>query len=61
MVEFINLRQARKRSERAKKEREAEQNRLVHGEPKHLKKQREAEAAKTARDIEAHRRTKEEK
>jgi hypothetical protein len=60
MAEFINLRQARKRSERAKREREAEQNRLVHGEPKHLKKQRSAEAEKAARDIEAHRRTKEE-
>ena len=61
MAEFINLRQARKRSERVKREREAEENRLVHGEPKHLKKQRAAEAAKSARDIEAHRRTKGEK
>jgi len=61
MAELINLRQVRKRAKRAEREREAEQNRLAHGEPKHLRKQRKAEADKTARDIEAHRRTTEEK
>jgi hypothetical protein len=57
MAELINLRRARKRSERSKREREAEQNRLVHGEPKHLRKQRDVEAGKKARDLDAHRRT----
>lgn len=60
MTELINLRQARKRAEREKRGREAEQNRLLHGEPKHLRKQRAAEAEKKARDLAAHRRTKEE-
>ncbi len=53
MADTINLRQARKRAERAKREREAEQNRLVHGEPKHLQ-QRKAEVDKAARDLAGH-------
>ncbi len=57
MAELINLRQVRKRAKRAEREREADKNRLVHGEPKHLRKQLEAEAKKKARDLEAHRRT----
>ena len=56
MAEFINLRQARKQADRAKRERDAEQNRLAHGEPKHLRKQRSVEAEKKARKLEAHRR-----
>jgi Domain of unknown function (DUF4169) len=60
MVEFINLRQARKRADRAKREREAEQNRLAHGEPKHVRKQRGAEAERKARDLAGKRRTTEE-
>ncbi len=54
MADTINLRQARKRVERAKREREAEQNRLVHGEPKHLRQQRKAEVDKAARDLAGH-------
>jgi hypothetical protein len=54
MAELINLRQARKRSDRRKRELTAEQNRLAHGEPKRLRKQREAEAKKAARDLDAH-------
>jgi Domain of unknown function (DUF4169) len=57
MAEFINLRQARKRADRAKRERDAEQNRLTHGEPKHLRKQRSVEAEKKACELEPHRRT----
>jgi Domain of unknown function (DUF4169) len=56
MAELINLRQARKRAERQQREREAEQNRLTHGEPKQLRKQREADAKKAARDLAAHKR-----
>lgn len=61
MAELMNLRQARKRAERAKQEREAERNRLLHGEPKHLRKQRAAEAEKKARELAGHRRTPEDK
>jgi hypothetical protein len=55
MAEVINLRQARKRADRQTREREAEDNRLAYGEPKHMRKRREAEAKKAARNLEAHR------
>ncbi len=55
MAELVNLRQARKRAERKKRERTAEHNRLAHGEPKHLRERRDAEANKAARDLDAHR------
>ena len=61
MAELINLRQVRKRAKRVEREGEAEQNRLVHGEPKRLGKERKAEADKNARDLDAHRRTTEDK
>ena len=48
MGEVVNLRRARKARARADKERQAEQNRLVHGRPR---AEREAEAA--ARDLAA--------
>jgi Domain of unknown function (DUF4169) len=57
MAELINLRQVRKRAKRAKQEREAEQNRLAHGEPKLMRKQRKAEAQKAAHDLAGHRRS----
>jgi hypothetical protein len=56
MAELINLRNARRRADRLKKEREAEANRLAHGQPKHLRDRRRAEERKAARDLEAHRR-----
>jgi hypothetical protein len=55
MAEVVNLRRARRRAERQQREREAEHNRLAHGEPKSARNQREAEASKTARDLDAHR------
>lgn len=55
MAEVINLRQARKRAERQKQEREAGHRRLAHGEAKHMGKRRDAEAKKAARDLDAHR------
>ena len=55
MAELINLRNARRRAERLKKEREAEANRLAHGQPKHLRDLRKAKAVKASRDLEAHR------
>ena len=57
MAELINLRQARKRAERRKKEDEAERSRLTHGESKHLRKRRQAETDKSARDLAGHRLT----
>jgi hypothetical protein len=59
MAEVINLRRARKRAERDKDEQRAEANRLAHGQPKHLRERREAETEKAARDLEAHRITRE--
>jgi hypothetical protein len=55
MAEVVNLRQVRKRAERQKREREAEHNRLAHGEAKHVRKGRDAEAKKAARHLDAHR------
>ena len=55
MAELINLRNARRRAERAKKEREAEANRLAHGQPKHVRALRKAEDGKATRDLDAHR------
>lgn len=55
MAELINLRNARRRAERAKKEREAEANRLAHGQPKHVRTLRKAEERKAARDLDARR------
>ena len=55
MAELINLRNARRRAERARKDREAEANRLAHGQPKHLRALRKAEDVKAARDLAARR------
>jgi Domain of unknown function (DUF4169) len=55
MAELVNLRQARKRAERKKRERAAEHNRLAHGEPKHIRERRDADAKKAARNLDAHR------
>jgi hypothetical protein len=56
MAELINLRLARKRAQRQKDERQADDNRLVHGEPKSLREQRRLEKDKNTRAIDAHRR-----
>jgi len=55
MAELINLRNARRRAQRLKEEREAEVNRLAHGQPKHLRELRKVAEHKTARDLDAHR------
>jgi phage terminase small subunit len=55
MAELINLRNARRRAQRRKDEREAEANRLMHGQPKHVRELRKAEVRKAARDLEARR------
>ena len=55
MAELINLRNARRRAERLKKEREAGTNRLSHGQPKHVRELRKAEDRKAARELDARR------
>lgn len=55
MAELINLRNARRRAERQKKEREAETSRLAHGQPKALRERRLAEERKAVRDLDARR------
>ena len=59
MADLINLRNARRRAERQKKEREAEASRLAHGQPKALRELRKAEERKAARDLDARRRERE--
>lgn len=56
MAELINLRLARKRAQRRQDARQAEHNRLLHGEPSALREQRRFEEEKNARTIDAHRR-----
>jgi hypothetical protein len=55
MAELINLRLARKRAQRLKDEQRAENNRLVHGEPKASREQRRLEDERTERHVDAHR------
>lgn len=59
MAELINLRLARKRAQRRKDERQADNNRLVHGEPKTLREGRRLEDERSDRAIDAHRRERE--
>ena len=59
MAELINLRLARKRAQRLKDERQADNNRLVHGEPKALRERRQREDERSERVIDAHRRERE--
>ena len=59
MAELINLRLARKRAQRRQDERDAENSRLMHGEPKALRERRRLEEERNVRAIEAHRRDRE--
>jgi Domain of unknown function (DUF4169) len=54
MAELVNLRTARKRAKRLMDEREAEANRLAHGQPKHLRKLTAARRVKAMRDLDRH-------
>ncbi len=55
MAELVNLRGVRKRAKRQQQQRQAEANRLAHGQPGHLRKLADAERAKAARALDAHR------
>ena len=54
MGDIINLNRARKAKAKAEKTRTAEQNRVLHGTPKHLKKLGKARDEKARRDLDAH-------
>ena len=53
-AEIINLNRARKAKAKADKTKEAEQNRVLHGTPKHLKRLGKTRAAQARRDLDAH-------
>jgi hypothetical protein len=55
MAEVVNLRQARKRADRQKKDARAQENRLLHGQPKSVRELERAGQTKAARDLDAHR------
>ena len=54
MAEIVNLRRVRKAKARDEKEKAAENNRAVHGTPKHLRNLAKAKSDKAARDLDAH-------
>jgi hypothetical protein len=55
MAELINLRQARKRAQRKKKDEQARANRAGHGASKAVRSRIDAEREKSARMLDAHR------
>ena len=55
MAEIFNLRRARKAKQRAEKEKAAQDNRILHGTPKHLRKLSQAEKDKAEQRQSGHR------
>ena len=55
MADVVNLRAARKRSQKKQAEKNAAQNRLAHGRPKSQRKLEVARGDKVCRDLEMHR------
>ena len=53
-AEIINLNRARKAKAKAERASQAEQNRVLHGAPKHLKQLGKARKDKARRDLDAH-------
>lgn len=53
-AEIINLNRARKAKARMEKAQTADQNRVQHGTPKHLKQLGKARKDKAGRDLDAH-------
>ena len=54
MADIINLNRARKAKAKAEKTKAADQNRVLHGTPKHLKELGNARKDKARRDLDAH-------
>jgi hypothetical protein len=55
MAEVVNLRTARKRAKRQQDDERASANRLVHGQPGHVRKLEAAQQDKASRDLDQHR------
>ena len=55
MADVVNLRAARKRSQKKQAEKNAAQNRLAHGRPKSERKVTLLRGAKASRDLDLHR------
>lgn len=55
MAEPINLRTARKRAKRRNEEQRAGVNRIIHGQPKHVRDLQAAEQDKAGRTLDLHR------
>jgi hypothetical protein len=53
-AEIVNLNRARKAKAKAEKTKSAEQNRVLHGTPKDLKRLGKTRAEKARRDLDAH-------
>ena len=54
MAEVVNLNRARKAKAKAEAAKTADQNRVLHGTPKHLKRLTKAQDEKARRDLDAH-------
>lgn len=54
MADIVNLNRARKAKAKAEKAQKADQNRVLHGTPKHLKKLGKALDDKARHDLDAH-------
>ena len=55
MAELVNLRAVRKRAKRQKNGERAQANRLIHGQPKHLRQLETARQQKADRDLDGQR------
>ena len=55
MADLINLNRARKTKAKAEKQKSAAANRVLHGTPKHLRKQSEAQKDKAEHRLAGHR------
>jgi len=58
LAEIVNLRRARKAKARLERERQAETNRVLHGQTRAEKERQAAERDRMARTLESHRRDK---
>jgi len=54
MADIVNLNRVRKAKAKAEKAKQADQNRVAHGTPKHLKRLTKAQDEKAQRDLDAH-------
>jgi hypothetical protein len=55
-AEIVNLRAARKRAQRRKKDEKTVERRVTHGTPKALRRETEAQRDRAARHLDGHRR-----